>query len=77
MATMLTAAELAEHSRETHPQTSMSKNCIVVLLRSGIIPCIQAGSRRFYAMEKFEEYLERGDAQPLAGGEYGKIRRIE
>lgn len=53
MATMLTAHELAEHYRETHPLTNMSKNAIVVLLRSGVIPSITAGSRRFYALEKF------------------------
>jgi len=75
MATMMIGADIAEKYVRENPETSLSRNAIKVLLRSGCIPSVNAGTRRFYSYERFCQFLEDGnDAKPLDG--YGTIRRI-
>lgn len=76
MATMMNSAALAERYVSTHPGTTLSRNAVKVMLRSGCVPSVKAGSRVFYSYEAFESYLEQGGVQPLSGTEYGTIRRI-
>lgn len=75
MATMMTGADIADKYVRENPETSLTRNAIKCLLRSGCIPSVHAGSRRFFSYEAFLKFLEDGnDAQPLDG--YGTVRRI-
>lgn len=75
MATMMIGADVADKYVRENPETSLSRNAIKCLLRSGCIPSVHAGTRRFYSYEAFLRFLEDGnDTQQLDG--YGNIRRI-
>ena len=75
MATMMTGQHLADRYVRENLESTLTRNAIKCLLRSGCIPSVHAGSRRFYSYEAFLRFLEDGnDTQPLDG--YGTIRRI-
>lgn len=79
MATMMNSAVLAETYLQNHPGTTLTKNAIKVMLRSGCIPSVTAGNRVYYSLEAFEQYLEQGDTAPSQANAttgYGKIRKI-
>lgn len=76
MATMMNSGALAERYVNEHPGTTLTRNAIKVMLRGGCVPSVRAGNRVFYSYEAFGQYLETGDAEPLAGSEYGTIGRI-
>lgn len=71
--TMLHAAALAERYITRHSGTTLTKNAIKTMLRSGCVPSVRAGNRVFYGYEAFEQYLEHGE--PVRDM-CGKIRRI-
>lgn len=76
MATMMVGADVAERYVQEHPGTSLTRNAIKCLLRSGCIPSVHAGNRRFFSYEAFLRFLEDGNDQPAAADNYGQIRRI-
>lgn len=76
MASMMTGQHLANRYVEEHPGSTMTRNAIKCLLRSGCIPSVHAGNRRFFSYEAFLRFLEDGNDQPAAADNYGQIRRI-
>lgn len=76
MSTMLNSDSLARKYIADHPGTSLTRNAIKVMLRSGCVPAVRAGNRVFYGYEAFLSYLEHGDLKPLDSLQYGKIRQI-
>lgn len=72
---MMVSSVIAEKYVCEHPETSLTRNAIRCLLRSGVIPSVHAGNRRFYPYERFCEFLENGN-DPAENDGYGKIRRI-
>jgi len=75
VATMMVGADVAEKYVRENPETSLTRNAIKCLLRSGCIPSVHAGNRRFFSYERFCQFLEDGNDQPVNDG-YGTIRRI-
>jgi len=64
--TMMTGSHLAERYVADHPGTTMSKNAIKCMLRSGVIPSVVAGRQRFYSYERFCRVLDTGNTPATA-----------
>lgn len=73
MATMMNSGALSARYLNEHPKSTLTKNAIRVMLKSGCVPAVCAGNRVFYSYEAFMAYLERGESR---ADDYGKIRRI-
>lgn len=73
---MMNCDTLARKYLEEFPETTFTRNAIKMLLRSGCIPCVVAGHRRFYSYEKFLQFLEDGN-EPQTCNDYGTVRRID
>lgn len=65
MATMMNCDDLARHYIAEHPETSLTRNAIRVMLKSGCIPRVSAGNRVFYSYEAFLSFLEVGERAEL------------
>lgn len=78
MATMMGSAALAERYILDHPGTTMTRNAIRVMLKSGCVPVVNAGNRKFYGYESFIAFLDRGNGQSdeQPSDHFGEIRRI-
>ncbi len=72
---MMTGEKLAARFVAENPHSTLTRNAIKVMLRSGCIPSVHAGNRRFFSYEAFLRFLEDGNDQPVNDG-HGTIRRI-